>query len=375
MRAGRFTLPRHADIWLPDYLRSLVRARREHARVQGVVDILFAIVDHFEPLHGAVPHSTGLRRVRAWRDRYPSAVAPFTDADGRHPRHTFFFPIEQYKAEYVDPLAELTGLGLAEVEIHLHHDGDSAAHLREELEGFTAILHERHGLLSKDLAGTIRYGFIHGNWALANSLPSGRWCGVDDELDVLRGTGCYADFTLPAAPSPAQTRTVNQIYYADTTRAGPRAHDRGTRSAAGRRPASTDLLLVQGPLVVTWRHARRGIVPRLETGTLDARNPPTAERFADWLSCGISVAGRPEWMFVKVHSHCAPEPNAEVLLGPATAEFHRDILGQFNDGVRSRVHYVTAREMANIVRAAEEGKTGNAGDYRDFGLPRPLAAQ
>jgi len=31
--------------------------------------------------------------------------------------------------------------------------------------------------------------------------------------------------------------------------------------------------------------------------------------------------------------------------------------------------------MANIVRAAEEGKTGNAGDYRDFSLPRPRAAQ
>jgi hypothetical protein len=43
--------------------------------------------------------------------------------------------------------------------------------------------------------------------------------------------------------------------------------------------------------------------------------------------------------------------------------------------VRYRLHYVTAREMANIVRAAEEGKAGNAGDYRDFSLPRPRAAQ
>jgi len=375
VRAGRLTLPRHAEIWLPDYLRSVVRARRERARVRGVIDILFAIVDHFEPLHGAVPHSTGLRRVQAWRGRYPSAVAPFTDADGLHPRHTFFFPIEQYQAEYLDPLAELTAMGLAEVEVHLHHDGDSAAHLREELEGFTTTLHERHGLLSKDEAGTVRYGFIHGNWALGNSLPGGRWCGVDDELDVLRGTGCYADFTLPAAPSPAQTRTVNQIYYADTAPAGPKAHDRGTRAAAGRQPVSSRLLLVQGPLALNWRRARWGVVPRLESGTLDARNPPAADRFAQWLSCGISVAGRPEWVFVKVHSHGAPEPNAEALLGPATAAFHRHVLDRFNDGVRYRLHYVTAREMANIVRAAEEGKTGNAGDYRDFSLPRPRAAQ
>ena len=336
---------------------------------------MLAVVDHFEPLHGGVSHDVGLNRIRTWRERYPSAAGPFIDADGRHPRHTFFFPIEQYKAEYLDPLAELTGLGLAEVEVHLHHDGDTAAHLREELAGFTTTLHERHGLLSKDASGAIRYGFIHGNWALGNSLPGGRWCGVDDELDVLRRTGCYADFTLPAAPAAAQTRTVNQIYYADTARAVPKSHDRGRRAAVGRRPASTDLLLVQGPLAMSWRHARRGIIPRLESGTLDARNPPTAARFADWLSCGISVAGRPEWVFVKVHTHGAPEPNAEVLLGPAAAAFHRDVLAQFNDGVRYRLHYVTAREMANIVHAAEEGRTGNAGDYRDSGLPRPRAAQ
>jgi hypothetical protein len=375
VRAGRLTLPRHAEIWLPDYLRSVARASRARARVRGVIDIMLAVVDHFEPLHGGASHDVGLERIRSWRGRYPRAGEPFIDADGRHPRHTFFFPIEQYKAEYLDPLAELTGLGLAEVEVHLHHDGDTAAHLREELEGFTTTLHERHGLLSEDPAGAIRYGFIHGNWALANSLPGRQWCGVDDELDVLRGTGCYADFTLPAAPSAAQTRAVNQIYYADTARAGPRAHDRGTRAAAGRRPASTELLLVQGPLALSWRHAKWGVFPRLESGTLDARNPPTVARFADWLSCGISVAGRPEWVFVKVHAHGAPEPNAEVLLGPAAAAFHRDVLGQFNDGVRYRLHYVTAREMANIVHAAEEGRTGNAGDYRDCGLPRPRAAQ
>ena len=69
---------------------------------------------------------------------------------------------------------------------------------------------ERHGLLSRDrYTGEVGYGFIHGNWALDNSRPDGRMCGVDNELDVLRETGCYADFTLPSAPSPTQTRKIN----------------------------------------------------------------------------------------------------------------------------------------------------------------------
>jgi hypothetical protein len=33
------------------------------------------------------------------------------------------------------------------------------------------------------------------------------------------------------------------------------------------------------------------------------------------------------------------------------------------------LHYVTAREMVNIVRAAEDGAHGNPGAYRDYGLP------
>jgi hypothetical protein len=233
---------------------------------------------------------------------------------------------------------------------------------------------DRHGLLSADSSGRPRYGFIHGNWALANSLPTGRWCGVDEELEVLRDTGCYADFTMPAAPSPAQTRTVNQVYYAVGAKPERKAHDRGRRAAAGRMADPGDLLLVQGPLAMSWRRASWSVIPRLETGALDSGNPPSVDRFAEWVSCGIAVAGRPEWVFVKVHTHGAPERNAEALLRPAAADFYRQVLARFNDGSRYRLHFVTARELVNIIHAAEAGRTGNAGQYRDFQLPPPAAA-
>jgi hypothetical protein len=364
-------LPRHAEIWLPDYLRSLARARRERSLRHGIVDIMFAVADHYEPLHGQASFETGLRRVERWVAQYPEMASQFTDADGRHPQHTFFFPIEQYRPEFLEPLADLCRRGFGEVEVHLHHDNDTAENLREQLSGFVRTLHERHSLLSRDGSGRIRYGFVHGNWALDNSLPDRRWCGVDGELAVLRDTGCYADFTLPAAPSPAQTRTVNQVYYARTDLRGPKAPDRGRRATVGRVPSREDLLMVQGPLAVTWKRPRWGIVPRLESGALDAGNPPTAARFADWLSCGICVAGRPDWVFIKVHTHGAPERNADMLLGPQTAAFHRDLLPACNDGKRFRLHYVTAREMVNIIHAAEDGETGHPADYRNYGFAAP----
>lgn len=360
------TLPRHAEIWLADYLRSVARARREAAQREGVIDILFAVTDHFEPLHGGASLEIGRRRVEAWLKRLPAVAAPFRDADGRNPQHTFFYPIEQYEPDLLEQLATLCRQGFGEVEVHLHHDGDSAAGLRAQLGDFTRTLFHRHQLLSRDKSGAIRYGFIHGNWALGNSLPGGRLCGVDEELSVLLETGCYADFTLPSAPSAAQTRTVNQLYYADGARPGPKSHDRGIRAAVGRPASPRELLIVQGPLGAVWRSARWGIVPRLENGSLHASNPPTLGRFADWLSCGITVASRPEWVFVKVYAHGATERDAEMLLGTQTAAFHRELLATFNDGRHCRLHYVTAREMANIIHAAEDGNSGNPAQYRDY---------
>src|SRR5690606_3441268 len=119
-------------------------------------------------------------RVRAWRERYPRLASEYHDADGRPPRHTFFFPGEQYRPEYLDALAELAQDGFGEVEVNLHHDGDTAVTLESKLcdalERFAA-----HGHLARDRDGRIRYAFIHGNWALANARRDGRWCGVDAE--------------------------------------------------------------------------------------------------------------------------------------------------------------------------------------------------
>jgi len=37
-----------------------------------------------------------------------------------------------------------------------------------------------------------------------------------------------------------------------------------------------------------------------------------------------------------------------------------------------KLHYMTAREAYNVVKAAEDGQTGNPEDYRDWRIPRPL---
>jgi hypothetical protein len=304
--------------------------------------------------------------VRRWYEEYPVLAEGFRDADGVCPRHTFFFPAEVYAPELIDPLAALSHAGFAELEVHLHHENDSGENLRRTLLAFTGTLAERHRLLAVDETGRVVFGFIHGNWALGNSLTGGRHCGVDNELSVLLETGCYADFTMPSVPFESQASIVNAIYLAVVDPQRPASHRRGPLAEVHVDVAPDQLMMISGPLQLIWRSRRYGVLPRIDMGTLDFRNAPTSERFARWVRAGVGVAGQPAWVFVKVHTHGAPEENADVLLGPVMRRFHEALTTTFNDGRHYRLHYVSAREMANIACAAIAGRSGNPGAYRDY---------
>jgi len=292
-------------------------------------------------------------RVERWVKDYPRAVAGLADSCGRPPQHTFFYPGDEYDAAHVDQIAGLCRAGFGDVEVHLHHRHDTSASLRDKLERYVGALHFHHGLLERDPSGRITYGFIHGNWALDNSRPDGDWCGVNDEITILRETGCYADFTMPSAPDPCQTTTVNSIYYAVDDERRPKSHDSGTPARVGQQPPQDGLLMIQGPLAWDWSNLKWGLLPRLENGDLTGRRPPTLGRFRLWCSAGVHVAGRENWLFVKLHTHGAQEKNAGMLLGEPMRRFHLDLHDFTLENPQFRFYYVTAREMAALVRQVE----------------------
>ena len=78
----------------------------------------------------------------------------------------------------------------------------------------------------------------------------------------------------------------------------------------------------------------------------------------------MCVEQAPDWVFVKVHTHGCKEANWDALLGQPMVSLHRHLAERYNDGLNWKLHYVTAREMYNIVRAAEQGLTGDPGQYR-----------
>jgi hypothetical protein len=364
--------------WLPAYLGQRLVRWRQHSRP---VHLIIGLADHFEPsiMPGAqgksyVGQDEQKQRLDRWCREYPKVAQDWRDDDGRPFRHTYFYPAEQYDKTLVERLVEHCKAGWGEIEIHLHHGietPDTAEYTRRQLVEFRDAL-ARHGCLSRmDGLGGPRYAFVHGNFALANSAR-GRCCGVDDEMQLLAETGCYGDFTLPAAPHAAQIPKINALYECALPLARRAPHRRGRDLERGRAPKVFPLI-IQGPLMLDSAQRTKGWLPRLENGALTTANPPSVHRLRLWKQAAITVRGCPDWVFIKLHCHGMDPRDEEAMLGTPMRRFLQELV----EGSRGRrehsIHFVTAREMTNIILAACDGRDGDPGRYRNyrFRLIRP----
>lgn len=346
--------------WLPFLVADRFKKKLRPIRPKHVY---LCICDHFEPYWGQATSTQARARLQAWIDGWPRLAERHRDAHGRPLRYSFFYPEEEYRHDDLEQLAGLCRAGYGEVEIHLHHDKDTSANLRRTLVDYRNRLHQEHGLLSIDQrSGNIVYGFIHGNWALDNSRPDGRWCGVNDEISILQQTGCYADFTMPSAPSPTQTRQLNSIYAAVDDPERPKSHDTGEPLRAGHCPEG--LLMIQGPLLLSFRRRKALVLPRIENGELTAANPVTTKRCADWIDAGVHVQGAADHLFVKLHAHgCQEDFQSWFFGGGGDCLF--ESLQETTDQLGAQLHFVSARELVNqvLVLAGNEQSPLLRSDY------------
>lgn len=341
---------------------------------KGKVHLVIALADHFEPSNipglnmGFAPRDVQQQRLDTWCEEYPRNFADFRDREGRPFTHTYFYPAEQYDRDLVEQVAQLCHSGWGELEIHLHHGVDhpaTAASTRRQLVSFRDALAHDHGCLSYEEGNRDpKYAFVHGNFSLAN-CADGYACGVDNEMQILAETGCYVDMTYPtAAFHPAQIAKLNSLYECELPldRRAPHSYGRDLRAG---HPVTRFPFLVEGPWMLDFDRNSRGGFGRLENAALTGRNAPSLRRLALWKEAGITVGGRPDWLFIKLHTHgMDPVDRDNVLRAPM-----QQFLAALVNGAAERkeiLHFVTAREMANIALAACEGREGNPGDYRDY---------
>src|SRR5690606_5184402 len=107
-----------------------------------------AFCDHYEPMWAGATYEQEVARVDRWHQDYPAMAAKHHDADGCHPKHSFFYPEEEYREEHLNKLVDLCTRGFGEIEIHLHHDNDTAAGLSEKITRFLRTLDEKHGAVT-----------------------------------------------------------------------------------------------------------------------------------------------------------------------------------------------------------------------------------
>ena len=345
-------------MWLPDYFRKITAASPQP---QSPVHILFYFTDHFEPAEHR-------ERVLQWESEYPKLANRHRDSAGRPLQHGWFFPGEQPNDEYMQRLRNLVAAGYGEVELHYHHNHDTDDSIRAKYQKAIAWF-QQFGFL-KTLRGGTHFAFIHGNWALDNSVAA--WCGSNHELRILRDLGGFADYTFPAIWTTAQPAIVNSVYEA-TDDDGPKSYNRGEYVRVGREPAG-DLMILEGPLRILPSRSVKHLFWDVEDGNIHHAVPLSNQRVDAWVKANVHVEGRPEWVFVKVHGHMA-ETQQEVddMFNGAFDRAMYYLEKRYNDGKNYVLHYVTAREAYNIARAAAAGRTGDPGQYLDYVIPPYVA--
>jgi hypothetical protein len=312
----------------------------------------------------------GLFRLDKWCETARATGDRIRDHDGTAFRHTNFFPAEQYDRSQLDILASLQAAGYGEVEVHFHHGveaPDTAHNTYRILEEFRDRLAFDHRCLSREATSSApRYGFVHGNWALANSA-GGRFCGVDSEMQILAATGCYADFTLPSAPDESQVPKINAIYQCGNAFDQAKPHRSGPDLKVGDSP--TLPIIFTGPLIFDWSRRIRGLpVPRIDDGALARNYPLSLARFRRWRSAQISVLGRPNWIFIKLYCHAFFDWDQDAMIGEQLCRFMDELMNLADQSRKFKVHFTSAREAFNLVMASLAGKTGDPNDYRNYQL-------
>jgi len=345
---------RNMHYWITSYIYQVCTALfRKPIKKRHVY---FCLADHFEPFWRNTDKDIALQRVTRWYNQYPLAANSHQDSFGNPPQHSFFYPEEEYDETAFELLTKLCQQGYGDVEIHLHHENDTAENLASKLSSFKTLLHDKHGFLTRDNpTSDIKYAFIHGNWALDNSHPKGAWCGVNNEIDVLIKTGCYMDMTMPSAPDNTQTKKINSIYFARGVPNSCKSHNNGRDVAVGMPWTSNDeLLMVQGPLSLNWSKRKFGILPKIESGDLSSDNPPTKERVKLWFDSNVCVKGAEEHVFIKVHTHGAQDDTSDMFFKGGFDVLWSTLESQFKREGCS-LHYVTARQMYEKIKVLASG--------------------
>ena len=196
-----------------------------------------------------------------------------------------------------------------------------------------------------------RWGFVHGNWALAGS--DRRICQIENELSMIMRHGGFGDFTFPAGRAICDPRieTPFTCRPLDLTR----AYDLAESDPS---PVSHDTRIMQPERFFIWNSKIKA-----DYSSLDYYYPPNRDRFKktdlmveNWLRNSVVIG---DCLFVKTHAHSMynyynmSDPTSLIphLYPDIVAIFERLSRACDNAGVELR--FVTVNEVMDVLHAID----------------------
>ncbi|HEX2959664.1 MAG TPA: hypothetical protein VHO70_22700 [Chitinispirillaceae bacterium] len=337
--------------WVLPYIKSTPKIRNRIARIdpKTPVDVYIAFCDHYRPFTGKVSQEIAELRVVTWCREYERIARQHIDSSGNHPVHTVFYSESDYNPYFLDTIARCCRNGLMDVEILIDHNRDTPGNFKRKIEEYRDVLFHHHGLLRKDMQGKITYGFIHGRWALDNARPDGKFCGVHNEVSILKKTGCYADFTYPSAPDITQPPIINSIYFAPVGSRRFVSHEKGSLLQPGTWNFN-DLLCIQGPLSITSNNPIHFPIT-VDRGEIGFNAPFSKNRMEKWLLRAPRINGNDSSIFLKLYTDGMVDKTIRYLFSENGLHQFWSTLEQCYDGNGFfRIHYVSAWSMYNKIR-------------------------
>lgn len=356
---------RGLEKWLHGLRR---RPQRPVENPLGTRHVLIALCNRLSSVASEADKSAMVRR---WIGESARLREEFPAAQAFSLKHTFSLPPEEASAAWAPELAALCRVAGCEIELAPPRDAKSAAGLRRErIEAGKERL-AQSGWLGRDRSGAARFCFVH-------RAEGSSAFGLGDQAGMLRDAGCAASFPFDLKPGVVPEEFENSlVYFLESEAAGPRQGLRRVRAERETRGADrTGLLVAPPPFCPEAGRKTFGFKPEIDQGEIGAAALPTADRLHRWLDCRLTVEARPNWLFVVLHTDGFSPENASMLFGEPMRDFHRKLRSIAARDRTLCLHGVTARELVNILHAAEAGHSGNPLQFCDFRyLPPPAIAE
>ncbi len=128
-------------------------------------------------------------------------------------------------------------------------------------------------------------------------------------------------------------------------------------------------MIIQGPLFPFFKN-RNFFSLRITGDVIDGELPGPEKKVKGWVNTAIHIKGQTNWVILKAHTHGAIDAGA--VLGEEMDQIFSQLETKYNDGKKYILHYVTARELYNIIRAVSDGmEDDNPERYRDYVIKPP----